>query len=212
VSSRLTVDPLNPDPVSIRSAADAVLAGSVVIFPTDTLYGLAADPSDARAVQRIFAAKGRSEGKALPLVAADIEQVERFLGALTPQGKRLAQRLWPGALTLVVAAPAHLPDEVTAGSGTVGIRVPDHAVARALCRACERPLTATSANLSGEPPTSDPDVAAQLLGPHIEVLLDAGRTRGGPPSTIVDLTAGTPRLVRSGAVDWDTIAACLAGP
>ena len=210
MSSRLTVDPVNPDPVSIRSAAEAVLAGSVVIFPTDTLYGLAADPSDASAVRRIFAAKGRPEGKALPLVAADIEQVERFLGALTPQGRRLAQQLWPGALTLVVAAPAHLPDEVTAGSGTVGIRVPDHAVARALCRACERPLTATSANISGEPPTSDPDVAAQLLGLRIEVLLDAGPTPGGPPSTIVDLTADAPRLVRAGAVAWDTIAACLA--
>jgi L-threonylcarbamoyladenylate synthase len=187
-----------------------VLAGRVVIFPTDTLYGLAADPCDARAIRRIFAAKGRSEGKPLPLVAADIEQVERFLGALTPQGRRLARQLWPGALTLIMAAPAHLPDEVTAGSGTVGIRVPDHAVARALCRACARPLTATSANISGEPPTSDPDVAAQLLGPQIEVLLDAGPTRGGPASTIVDLTADAPRLVRSGAVDWDTIAACLA--
>jgi L-threonylcarbamoyladenylate synthase len=209
---RLTVDPVNPDPVSIRSAAQAVLAGSVVIFPTDTLYGLAADPCDASAVRRIFAAKGRSEGKALPLVAADIAQVEQFLGALTPQGRRLAQQLWPGALTLVVAAPANLPDEVTAGSGTVGIRVPDHPVARALCRACERPLTATSANLSGQPPTSDPDIAAQLLGPNIEVLLDAGPTRGGPPSTIVDLTADTPRLLRSGALAWDTIAACLAEP
>jgi L-threonylcarbamoyladenylate synthase len=210
VSSRLTVDPVNPDPISIRSAADAVLAGGVVIFPTDTLYGLAADPSDARAVQRIFEAKGRSEGKALPLVAADLEQVERFLGALTPQGRRLAARLWPGALTLVVTAPAHLPDEVTAGSGTIGIRVPDHAVARALCRECNRPLTATSANVSGRPPTGDPDVAAQLLGPCIGMLLDAGPTRGGPPSTIVDLTADTPRLIRIGAVAWDTIAACLA--
>jgi L-threonylcarbamoyladenylate synthase len=210
VSSRLTVDPLSPDPVSIRSAAQAVLAGGVVIFPTDTLYGLAADPCDADAVKRIFAAKGRPEGKPLPLVAADIEQVERFLGALSPQGRRLAQQLWPGALTLVVTAPGHLAEEVTAGSGTVGIRVPDHAVARALCRACEHPLTATSANLSGQPPTSDPDVAAQLLGKGVEVLLDAGPTRGGPPSTIVDLTTDTPRLIRIGAVAWDTIAACLA--
>src|SRR5262249_46842527 len=116
-----------------------------------------------------------------------------------------------GPLTLVLVAPAELPDNVTGGSGTVGVRVPAHAVARALCRICSSPLTATSANLSGRPPSADPDDIERVLSDRIDVLIDAGQTPGGLPSTIVDATGSALRLVREGAIAWPDILACAHG-
>jgi len=180
-----------------------------VAFPTDTLYGLAADPFNAGAVQRLFDIKCRSGEKALPLVAADAVQVARFLGVLPLSASRLASRFWPGPLTLLLPAPESLPSTVTGGTGRVGVRVPDHAVARQLCGATRTMVTATSANLSGRPPTSDPDEVAAALASNIDALLDAGKTLGGPPSTIVDANDTPPRLIRAGAISWDDVLACL---
>lgn len=196
-------------PASLQAAAEVIAAGGVVALPTDTFYGLAADPFRADAVARLFAAKGRPSEQALPLIAADLEQIVSHLGRLPPLGRRLAETFWPGPLTLVVEAPAALAKDVTGGTGTVGVRVPADAVARDLCRACGRPLTATSANLSGEPPASDPGEVERTLGARIDLLLDGGRAPGGRPSTIVDLTGPVPRLVRAGAIQWDEVQACL---
>jgi L-threonylcarbamoyladenylate synthase len=136
------------------------------------------------------------------LVAADVAQVIEQLGPLPAVASGLAARFWPGPLTLLVSAPPALAAAVSAGTGRVGVRVPAHAVARDLCAACGRVLTATSANLSGQPATNDPDVVAASLDPSIDVLLDAGRTAGGQPSTIIDVSGTTPLLVREGAVPW----------
>jgi L-threonylcarbamoyladenylate synthase len=195
---------------AVAQAAAVVARGGVVALPTDTLYGLAADPFDARAVARVFEAKGRADTQPLPLVAADEAQVERCLGALPAPGRRLAARFWPGPLTLLVAAPPSLAPAVTAGTGRVGVRVPAHDVTRALCRAADRPLTATSANRSGQPATADPDEVARAMGGVVDLLLDAGRTPGGPPSTIVDVSEARVRLVREGAIAWDEIETCAA--
>jgi L-threonylcarbamoyladenylate synthase len=121
----------------------------------------------------------------------------------------LAIRFWPGPLTMLMHAPERLSAEVTGGTGRVGVRVPAHAVARALCAACGTPLTATSANKSGQPATNDPDAVAESLGSGIDVLLDAGVTPGGPPSTIIDVTDATPRVIRQGAIPWESIQTCL---
>ena len=104
-----------------------------------------------------------------------------------------------------VPAPDTLVQDVTAHSGTIGVRVPAHEVTRALCDACDRPLTATSANISGQPPTSDPDVVWEAIGERIDVLVDAGLTPGGPPSTIIDVTGPAPRLIREGAISWESV-------
>lgn len=205
---RLIVDPQAPQPASVAEAADAVRAGQVVALATDTLYGLAANPFDAVAVAAVFAVKGRPDDRAVPLIAADRAQVIASLGSLGPSGERLADRYWPGPLTLLIAAPPTLAAAVSAGTGRVGIRVPAHTVARALCAVCAIPLTATSANRSGSPPSADPDVVAQTL-PDIPFLLDSGPSPGGPPSTIVDVTAHPPVLVRAGAIAWEEILACL---
>ena len=208
---RVTVDAHSPDPKVLDEAVRLIDAGRVVALPTDTLYGLAADPFRADAVDRVFAIKGRSAGRALPLIAADEAQVASCIGSLPPIGQRLARAFWPGPLTLLVSAPPALAGRVSGGTGRVGVRVPAHAVARALCRACDRPLTATSANLSGETASADPLEVARMLGDRIDLLLDAGRTPGGEASTIVDVSESATRLIRSGAIAWERIQACI-GP
>ena len=197
------------DAEGIAAAATAIRSGLVVAIPTDTLYGLAADPFREEAVARVFEAKGRPAERAVPLIAADSEQVVAKLGALSAVARRLADAFWPGPLTLVVKEPDALVDTVTGGTGRVGVRVPAQATAQALCRACATPLTATSANLSDRPATSDPDEVVRTLGSRIELLLDDGKTAGGAPSTIVDVTSDMPRLVRPGAVEWDRVLACV---
>ena len=177
-------------------------------IPTDTLYGLAADPWNSVAIAKVFTIKGRPDDRALPLVAANVDQVEQWLGEMSPMGRALAQRFWPGPLTLVMRAPGALAPAVTAGGTTVGVRVPAHAVTRALCAAFGRPVTATSANISGQAATDDPERVAETLGSGLDLLLDSGTTPGGPASTIVDLSHGEVRLIREGAVSWKDVKAC----
>ena len=206
---RVAIDARRPDAASLQEAAAIINAGGIVAMPTDTLYGLAADPFSPAAIERVFAAKGRAAERALPLVAADIGQVEDQLGALSPDGRRLAAAYWPGPLTLLLPRPSTMPAELTGGREQVGVRVPAHAVARDLCRASGRLLTATSANLSGAPASADPDEVARSMGDRVALLLDAGMTPGGPPSTIVDVSGAVVRLVRPGAIPWDEVQACL---
>jgi L-threonylcarbamoyladenylate synthase len=206
---RLVIDPDRPDPVTIERAADVLRNGGVAAIPTDTLYGLAVDPFNERAVLRIYAIKGRSADRALPLVAAGAAEVRERLGNLSPIGQHLADRFWPGPLTLVIHAPPTLPAVAVGPGGTVAVRVPGHAAARALCLAAGGVLTATSANVSGARPTADPDQVVASLGDAIDVLVDAGITAGGAASTIVDVTTASPRLIRAGAVSWDEVSACL---
>ncbi|SRR6266545_107341 len=206
---RVFVDPGAPQRDAIDEAAKWIRAGSVVAIPTDTLYGLAADPFNAGAVARVFVVKGRPAARALPLIAADAAQIARHLGALPEMAMRLADHFWPGPLTMLMPAPAALAPDLSAGTGRVGVRVPADPIARAVCAACGHPVTATSANVSGEAAPATADEVERMLGDRIEFLLDAGPTRGGPPSTIVDVTDREPRLVRAGAISWDEIQAWL---
>ncbi len=209
--TRLSIDPSAPDSSILMRAAAAIQAGELVIIPTDTLYGLAADPFNAAAVRRVFRAKGRDARLPVPLIAASRRQMEEQIGPLPVLAARLASTFWPGPLTLVVPAPAGVAGAVTGETGTVAVRVPDHAVARGLCDAVGRPLTATSANLSGQAPSADPDRAVEGLEASVAVLLDAGMAPGGPPSTVVDVRHRELRLVRAGAIPWEEIQRCVIG-
>ena len=209
VSRRLVIDPASPDRDAIDEAASVIRRGGVVAFPTDTLYGLAADPFDVEAVGRVFTVKGREDAQPVALVAADVAQVEDQLGVLTVNARSLAEQFWPGPLTLLVPAPPGLAPGVVASTGLVGVRVPSHGVSRALAAASARVLTATSANRSGEPASADPEHVWLTLGEKVDLMLDAGPTPGGAPSTLVDVTADPPRLVRPGAIQWETIDAWL---
>jgi L-threonylcarbamoyladenylate synthase len=206
---RVFVDPEAPQRDALQEAAKWIRMGGLVALPTDTLYGLAADPFRADAVARVFTVKGRAEGRALPLIAADADQIAARLSPLSPVAERLAAKFWPGPLTLLIPAPAALARDVTGGTGRVAVRVPAHDIARAICRAADRPITATSANRSGQPATADPAEVERALGEDIDLLIDTGPTRGGAPSTIVDVTGAAPRLVRAGAVSWEDIQAWL---
>jgi L-threonylcarbamoyladenylate synthase len=206
---RVAIDAERPSADVLSGAAAIIRAGGVVAMPTDTLYGLAADPFSPAAIARVFAVKGRSVERALALVAADVDQVVAQLGALPAVARNLASKYWPGPLTLLVARPSSLSAELTGGSDEVGVRVPAHAVTRALCRACGHVLTATSANVSGAPAPDDPDqVARALATSDVDLLLDAGKTPGGPPSTIVSVVNDGVRLIRPGAIPWDDVQAC----
>jgi L-threonylcarbamoyladenylate synthase len=206
---RVQVDPLAPQSDAIQEAATWIRGGGVVALPTDTLYGLAVNPFDRTAVARLFAAKGRPDARALPLIAADAAQVVAWIGPLSATAGRLARRFWPGPLTLLVPAPVALAREVSAGTGRVGVRVPADHIACAVAAAVGTPITATSANVTGDAATDDPDVVERTLGRVVDFLLDTGKTPGGAPSTIVDVTAEPPELIRAGAIPWDEVQACL---
>lgn len=206
---RVIVDPRAPDRAVLDRAAEAIRAGAIVALPTDTLYGLAVDPFSEAAVRRLASVKGRTFARALPLMAADLAQIVAQLGDLPALARVLAARFWPGPLTLLVPAPEGVAAEVSAGTGRVGVRVPAHGVARGVCHASGQVLTATSANITGRAATRDPDDVAAWLGSQVDLLLDGGMTPGGPPSTIVDVSASEPRLVRAGAIPWEAVLACM---
>ncbi|HEU4383714.1 MAG TPA: L-threonylcarbamoyladenylate synthase [Anaeromyxobacteraceae bacterium] len=187
-------------------AAEVLRGGGLVVYPTETFYGLGALVASAAAVARLAAAKLRPEGRPLPLVAADPAMARAVAVAFPPLAERLAARFWPGPLTLVLAAAPGLPPEV-AGDGTVGVRVPDNALARELSRLAGGPLISTSANPSGGPPPTRPGDLDPGLVSRVDVVLDGGETPGGLPSTVVAVEPGGPRLLRAGAVPWDAVRA-----
>ncbi|HTL46011.1 MAG TPA: L-threonylcarbamoyladenylate synthase [Vicinamibacterales bacterium] len=203
MAERLHVDPVRFDPAELDRAVEVLRAGGVVAYPTDTLYGLAADPRNPDAVARVFAVKGRPETSALTLIAADVEQAN-VAAAFTSRASVLAQTMWPGPLTIVAAAKPGLALTALAGGTTVGVRVPRDAIARGLAARFGFCITATSANRSGQPATADPQTVLDAL-PGLDLIVDAGDAPGGPPSTIVDATGDVLRLIRDGAVPWDRV-------
>ena len=188
----------------VEHAASVVRRGGVVAYPTDTLYGLAADPTSAAAVEKLFTVKERTPGHAVPLIAADLAQVEEA-AVMTAIAYRLAHAFWPGPLSLVLHARPGIVSGVTAADGSVAIRIPASDVARALARAAGSCITSTSANLSGQPPTADPTVLQTVMGDRIDDLLDGGLAPGGLPSTIVDARGPVVSLIRAGAVPWERV-------
>lgn len=196
----LNVDPRDPDAEVLARAAGVLRRGGLVAFPTETFYGLGAAALDPSAVERVFAVKGRPESKPLPVLVDSPAMVTMVATDVPDRAHDLMRRHWPGALTLVLRARDGVPEAVTAGSGTVGVRVSAHPVARALPRALGGPVTAPSANPSGaEPPTTAAQVAEYFAG-RIDLILDGGATPGGLPSTVLDVTVDPPRVIREGAV------------
>jgi L-threonylcarbamoyladenylate synthase len=193
----------------VREAAAVLRRGGLVAYPTETFYALGALANDPAAVERLAGAKGRPDGKPLPLLAADRAGVEEA-ALLSGPAARLAERFWPGPLTLVLPARPGLAAPVTAGTATVGIRVPGSDLARALAREAGFALVATSANLAGgAPPRSAGELAPELKG-RVDHVLDGGRTPGGLPSTVVAVDGERLRVLRPGPVTAAALEACLA--
>lgn len=191
----------------LKIAVNALANGGVVALPTDTLYGLAACAFDEAAVAKIFKTKGRDAATALPLLLADAADARRCGVDLPPAMWLLAEKFWPGALTLVVRKSDAVPYVVTAGRDTVGLRVPDHPLPRAVARALGSPITGTSANCSGMPGLTTAQAVRDELGDRIDFVLDGGDAPGGVPSTVLDLSEDAPRVLRQGAIGKEAIAA-----
>ncbi len=177
---------LTSDPTAISRALEILASGGLVAFPTDTVYGVAAGVNNAQGIDRLYEAKARSANKAIAVLVGEIEQLDQLTTGLTQSAQRLAERFWPGALTLVVPKHPSLPENLSP-LPTVGVRMPDHAFARALLRAAG-PLATSSANISGETNTLTAQQVLEQLEGRIELVLDGGAAPGGVPSTVVDCT------------------------
>jgi L-threonylcarbamoyladenylate synthase len=200
---RFAVSAEGPDPAAIAAAVEVLRAGGVVAFPTDTLYGLAVDPRNAEAVERLFALKARDRNVAVPLVSSDLEQA-MMAGEFGPRERRVADVFWPGPLSVVVPARPVIARASRGGGRTIAIRVPAHAVARELAAAFGFCVTATSANTAGQPPAVSASAVALAL-PDVDLLLDGGHAPGGAPSTLVAFDNDGPVLLRAGVVAWDRV-------
>jgi L-threonylcarbamoyladenylate synthase len=194
------VDPVAPDDRVVREAADVLRRGGLVAFPTETFYGLGAAALNAAAVRRVFEVKGRPSSMPLLVLVDSAARVRQVVIEVSERARALMDRHWPGALTLVFRAAPQLPAELTGGTGTVGVRVPNHRVPRALVSQLGLPVTAPSANpTGGDPPTTADGVLAYFRD-VLDLVLDGGPTPGGVPSTVVDVTVDPPRVLRQGAV------------
>lgn len=207
----VAVDPALPDAAIIWQAADVLRAGGLVAFPTETVYGLGANATDAEAVSRIFSAKQRPASDPVIVHIADPEQLARVAARIPDLAHALAARFWPGALTLVLERGAAIPPNVSAGRATVAVRMPSHPVARALIQAADLPVAAPSANTFSRPSATSAQHVLEDLNGHVDIILDGGSTPIGVESTVLDLTGSTPVVLRPGGVSLEQLAQIIPG-
>lgn len=191
---------IKADPAGIRKVGRVILQGGVAAFPTETFYGLGADARNEEALQKIFQLKGREENKPLLLLIGDRDWLSGLVRNIPPVAGRLMEKFWPGPLTLVFEASPRLSALLTGGTGTVGVRLSPHPVAQTLIQAVGRAITATSANLSGQPSASVAAEVFRALGNRVDAILDGGQTAGGLGSTVLDLSSPAPRIIRQGVI------------
>ncbi len=197
-------------PRLLNQAVQILRDGGVVAFPTDTVYGVGVDPFQPEAVRRLYRIKGRPEDKPIAILVGSIEDVARVAQTPSRTFSRLADRFWPGGLTLIVET-RELPPEITAGGSTVGVRMPDHPLTLELLRGFGGPIATTSANRSGEnPATSAEEVGAQLGG-RVNLIVDGGDTITKVASTVLDLSVSPPKILRHGGISEELLMECLIG-
>jgi len=201
----MNVDPDAPADRAMVLAAEVLQAGGLVVYPTETLYGLGANAWNGDAVRRIQLLKRRPDNKPILVIVASEESVRGLALEISPVAQLLMRAFWPGPLTLVFAAAPGVSDGLTQGTGTIGIRIPSSPLCRALATLCGCPVTSTSANVSGGSAPQSVQGIESDLGPGVDLYLDGGTLPARLPSTVVDVSAGRPRLIRAGAVPTDRI-------
>lgn len=204
----IPVDPDDPDPSVLLDVAALIRKGGVAAIPTDTFYGLAADPFDSKVVSRLFEIKGRESSKPILLLISELRMLPALVEEVSPLAERLIRRFWPGPLTLIFKASKRLPDRLTGGTGTIGIRFPNAALPIRLIEAIGAPITATSANRSGEPSPASAQEVERNLGDSVDCILDGG-TCSTLPSTVLDVSAPEPHLLREGRVSAEQLASTI---
>lgn len=196
----MPVDKDCPDTAAIREAADCIQQGNLVIFPTLCLYGLGADALNPEAVSRVFAAKNRSSQNPVSILIPNLDLLPAFAADIPDTAGRIIEYFWPGSITLIFRAAPGLSSGLTAETGTIGIRLPAHPVAAALVAAAKTPITATSANISGEAGSRNVSGIASRVADAAGIILDAGELAAGIGSSILDVTCDPPIILREGAV------------
>ena len=186
-------------------AVQCLKSGGIIAIPTDTVYGLGADPFNADAVQKLYTIKGRPDGKPIPLVLSSVADVHRVARNLSDFFFHLTDQFWPGGLTIIVEAKELLP-VLTAGGNTVGVRIPDNPLLLQILQAFGGPAAITSANLSGEPPATSPQEIGEALASRIDLIVDGGKTPGPIPSTVYDISVSPPLIRRHGVISEETLA------
>jgi len=206
------INSVTPEASLIRYAADQIRAGEVLGMPTDTFYGLAADPFNLRAVDRVYEIKSRSRHKPLSLLIESVEQAEELARPLPEEFHALARKFWPGPLTIIVRAASRLPLKVTANTGNVALRIPSSAIPLAVIQAAHIAITATSANLSGETECTTAEAVRDQLQDRISIIVDGGQSPREVSSTIIDLTDEEARwkIMREGAIPSQEISEFFA--
>lgn len=187
----------------------ALKEGKVIAYPTDTFYGLGADPLNKTAVSEIFRIKNRPEEKPILVLIHSEQQLDSLVETISKEAKQLIEKLWPGPLTLIFRSKNHLPENLTAYTGTLGIRMPNNLFARNFLKAVGHPLTATSANLSASKNLTTAKEVREHFGQKVPIIIDGGKPTGDKSSTILDTTVSPPRLIRSGACPKEKIEATL---
>ena len=190
---------------NLGQVAATIKRGGVIAFRTDTFYGLGANPFNRSAVQKIHDLKGREDDKPILVVLSDAKHIDRLIPARSRAFGNLAERFWPGPLTIIGRAADDLPNELTAATKTVGVRLPDDDKVRALIEVCGGALTATSANPSGQPPARTAAAVEHYFDARLDLIVDGGATTSDAPSTVVDATADEITLVREGVIPWRDI-------
>ena len=202
---RRKIDLAHPQRSVLAEAARVIRSGGLIVYPTETLYGIGANAVDANAVRRVSEAKKRKEAKPIPLIVHSREVLEVLVERISPSAEALMKAFWPGPLTLVFLSSSRVPDEVTKGSGTVGVRIPSSTLCLELLAQCGGPLTATSANISGETVLRTVPEIREALSSGVNLYLDAGELPLSMPSTVLDVAGDVPRLLRDGAVPIEQI-------
>lgn len=196
----LKTDPRNPDAEILAEASGILRRGGMIAFPTETFYGLAVDASQEAAVEKIFRIKGRESGNPVSVIVDSPEGVIPLVAEIPETARGLMEKFWPGPLTLVFHAASPVSVRLTGGTGKIGIRVSSHPIAQLLAERLSGPITATSANPSGGRECTTPEEVIHLLGTGLDAILDGGPTQGGMGSTVLDITAFPPAVLRAGAV------------
>lgn len=197
----LHADPDRPEPQVMLAAAEAVLRGGVIAFPTDTLYGLGCSLFDVSAVEMVARLKRRDPSLAVVSLISDPRQIHGLAIEISPVAQRLADRFWPGPLSLIFRAAPIVPPRVRGAGGTVALRCPNDRLCHALLDIIGGPVVSSSANLSGQRPAETADEVVRIFGNQLDLVIDGGPRRGGQPSTLVDVSGPRPRLLRRGALD-----------
>jgi L-threonylcarbamoyladenylate synthase len=201
----ISVDPIKPEPSDIAKAAEILKAGKLVAFPTDTVYGIGANAFNKDAVERIFTAKGRDSKKPLQVLIADKDDLNFIVEKQSDTLHRLAEKFFPGALTIVVSAKEDFPRWVTCGLDTVGVRMPSNPIALEMIKAFGKPIAATSANISGFPDPKNAQQVLEYLDGKVDLILDGGATPDDIPSTVIDISVNPPKILRQGKLTVDEL-------